>query len=266
MNAMTPTPDHICGTPNAMCDCSCYQREEDDMTPTPETLRTLGENLVVHGDVATVEREAEAIGAAADAWKAQLDKLATALAILGERITAARRIGNEEDDAMCGCGESADDHNSDCCGGCWECRVSKDGVVVAAMLAALTPDAPKPDIEIVEGMTPVERWMAGKKVSRPFEGVMLGGQQVCPECGVRPSEGHITGCALTPKPPHYRPSLRQDGLYEIFLYQDDPAWDAAMQHLEARTFSVLSAGRSFVGRPEDYARFSAALDKILGTC
>lgn len=60
-------------------------------------------------------------------------------------------------------------------------------------------------------------------------------------------------------PPHYRPSLRLDGLYEIFLYPDDPFYWAALRHLTRHTFSALSAGHVFVGRPEDYARFEAAL-------
>ena len=61
-------------------------------------------------------------------------------------------------------------------------------------------------------------------------------------------------------PPRYRPSLRMsDGLYEIFLYPDDPAWKAAERCLTKHAPYALSSGRSFVGRPEDYARFEAAL-------
>jgi len=69
------------------------------------------------------------------------------------------------------------------------------------------------------------------------------------------------GC--TPLPPRYRPSLRlSDGLYEIFLYPDDPAWDAANKHLQRRAPYALSNGRAFIGRPEDYARFEEAIGDI----
>jgi hypothetical protein len=61
-------------------------------------------------------------------------------------------------------------------------------------------------------------------------------------------------------PPRYRPSLRlSDGLYEIFLYPDDPAWKAALEHLTKRAPYALSNGRAFIGRPEDYALFEAAI-------
>ena len=86
--------------------------------------------------------------------------------------------------------------------------------------------------------------------------------------GPPPPEGWTAYCARNWRhrlPERYRPSLRQeDGLYEIFLYPDDPAYQAAEQHLTKRLFSALSAGYSFIGRPEDYARFEAAIStKVL---
>jgi hypothetical protein len=60
-------------------------------------------------------------------------------------------------------------------------------------------------------------------------------------------------------PARYHPSLRPDGLYEMYLYSDDPAYGLAERYLEKHNFTALSAGYSFVGRPEDYARFEAAL-------
>ncbi len=63
--------------------------------------------------------------------------------------------------------------------------------------------------------------------------------------------------------PQYRPSLRLDGLYEIYLYPDDPAFVLAEIYLKKRNFTALSAGKAFVGRPEDYAYFEAALKDTL---
>ena len=57
----------------------------------------------------------------------------------------------------------------------------------------------------------------------------------------------------------YRPALRLDGLWEIFMYSDDPGYEAALKTLERRTFAPLSAGYIFVGRPEDFAKFEAAI-------
>lgn len=64
-------------------------------------------------------------------------------------------------------------------------------------------------------------------------------------------------------PQQYKPSLRADGLYEIYLYADDFAWPAAMLFLEKHSFGALSAGSTFIGRPEDYARFEVELKTIL---
>ena len=63
---------------------------------------------------------------------------------------------------------------------------------------------------------------------------------------------------------HYRPSLRQDGFYEIFLYPDDPAYKVAEEHLERRSFAPLSAGFSFVGTAEEYFRFGLAMGILKG--
>jgi len=57
----------------------------------------------------------------------------------------------------------------------------------------------------------------------------------------------------------YRASRRLDGLYEIYLYPDDPAYGLAEKFLDKRNFTALSAGHVFLGRPEDYARFESAL-------
>lgn len=63
-------------------------------------------------------------------------------------------------------------------------------------------------------------------------------------------------------PSQYRASRRFDGRYEIYLYNDDPAFVLAERLLEKHNFTVLSAGHLFVGRPEDFARFEAALDAM----
>jgi len=64
-------------------------------------------------------------------------------------------------------------------------------------------------------------------------------------------------------PPHYRPSRRLDGLYELYLYPDDPAYKLAERYLAKHNFTALSWGHVFTGRPEDYARFEAELKDTL---
>jgi len=50
-----------------------------------------------------------------------------------------------------------------------------------------------------------------------------------------------------------------DGPYEIYVCNDDPAFGLAERYLEKHNFTSLSAGCAFVGRVEDFARFEAAL-------
>ena len=60
-------------------------------------------------------------------------------------------------------------------------------------------------------------------------------------------------------PPHYRASMRSDGRFEMYLYKDDRAYVLAERFLEKHNFTATSAGHAFVGRPEDFAKFEAAL-------
>lgn len=55
----------------------------------------------------------------------------------------------------------------------------------------------RPDETGIFRLLAIRAWaLAALAPKGPFAGVVLGGQLVCPQCGVRPSEGHVFGCAF----------------------------------------------------------------------
>ncbi len=218
---------------------------------TPDELREIGKDLIGSASRLNQDRGI-AVCAAADAWEADL---ARARADIGT-------IDHLHEVEMSALSKQAEINNG-------RLAQERDDAVMAHHLAETRLEAALKAYGMIRWHIPCIDWNVIESVEAEYRAA-LAGEKVCSLHGVDncimeppPPESWTAYCARMWRhrlPERYRPSLRQeDGLYEIFLYPDDPAYQAAEQYLTKRTFSALSAGYSFIGRPEDYARFETAL-------